>query len=28
METGQITMTGPAGQLLADQRIKDAYLGE
>ena len=28
METGEITMTGPASQLLADQRIKDAYLGE
>ncbi|HKD38409.1 MAG TPA: ABC transporter ATP-binding protein [Pirellulales bacterium] len=28
METGQITMTGPANQLLGDQRIKDAYLGE
>jgi branched-chain amino acid transport system ATP-binding protein len=28
METGEITMTGPAGQLLNDQRIKDAYLGE
>ena len=28
METGQITMTGPASELLADQRIKDAYLGE
>jgi branched-chain amino acid transport system ATP-binding protein len=28
METGRITMTGPAAQLLADQRIKDAYLGE
>ncbi len=28
METGRITMTGPAGQLLGDQRIKDAYLGE
>ncbi len=28
METGRITMTGPASQLLADQRIKDAYLGE
>jgi branched-chain amino acid transport system ATP-binding protein len=28
METGRITMTGPAAELLADQRIKDAYLGE
>jgi branched-chain amino acid transport system ATP-binding protein len=28
METGQISMTGPASELLADQRIKDAYLGE
>jgi branched-chain amino acid transport system ATP-binding protein len=28
METGVITMSGPAGELLNDQRIKDAYLGE
>ncbi len=28
METGSITMTGPAAEMLADQRIKDAYLGE
>lgn len=28
METGEITMTGPASQLLADRRIQDAYLGE
>lgn len=28
METGVITMSGPAAELLNDQRIKDAYLGE
>lgn len=28
METGQITMSGAAGDLLNDQRVKDAYLGD
>jgi branched-chain amino acid transport system ATP-binding protein len=28
METGEITMSGPADQLLQDPRVKDAYLGE
>jgi branched-chain amino acid transport system ATP-binding protein len=28
METGVITMNGPAAELLNDQRVKDAYLGE
>jgi branched-chain amino acid transport system ATP-binding protein len=28
METGEITMSGPAATLLQDPRIKDAYLGE
>jgi branched-chain amino acid transport system ATP-binding protein len=28
METGRITLSGPAAELLADQRVKDAYLGE
>jgi branched-chain amino acid transport system ATP-binding protein len=28
METGSITMAGPASDLLGDQRVKDAYLGE
>ena len=28
MDTGQITMSGPAAELLADRRIQDAYLGE
>ncbi|MCC7086230.1 MAG: ABC transporter ATP-binding protein [Pirellulales bacterium] len=28
METGVITMSGPAAELLNDQRVKDAYLGE
>ena len=28
METGRIILSGPAGELLADQRVKDAYLGE
>lgn len=28
METGSITMSGPAADLLNDQRVKDAYLGE
>ncbi|MEX1661837.1 ABC transporter ATP-binding protein [Thioclava sp. 15-R06ZXC-3] len=27
METGQITMTGPAAELIADPRIREAYLG-
>ncbi|AUX77370.1 ABC transporter ATP-binding protein [Sinorhizobium fredii] len=27
METGRITMTGPAAELIADQRIREAYLG-
>jgi branched-chain amino acid transport system ATP-binding protein len=28
LETGSITISGPAAELLSDQRIKDAYLGE
>lgn len=28
LETGQITMSGPAGELLNDPRVRDAYLGE
>ncbi len=28
METGRITLSGPAAELLADRRIQDAYLGE
>ena len=28
METGVITMSGPASELLDDKRVKDAYLGE
>ncbi|HEX3997036.1 MAG TPA: ABC transporter ATP-binding protein [Pirellulales bacterium] len=28
METGRITLSGPAASLVADQRVKDAYLGE
>ena len=28
METGRIILSGPATELLADQRVKDAYLGE
>src|SRR5262245_50438819 len=28
LETGQITITAPAADLLNDQRVKDAYLGE
>lgn len=28
METGRITMTGPAPELLDDPRVRDAYLGE
>ena len=27
METGQIAMSGPAGELIADERIRQAYLG-
>ena len=27
METGQITMSGPAAELIADPRIREAYLG-
>ncbi len=27
METGRITMTGPAAELIADERIREAYLG-
>ena len=28
METGEITMSGPASELLQDPRVKDAYLGD
>jgi branched-chain amino acid transport system ATP-binding protein len=28
METGAITISGPSQELLVDQRVKDAYLGE
>jgi branched-chain amino acid transport system ATP-binding protein len=28
METGAITISGPSQELLDDQRVKDAYLGE
>jgi len=28
LETGSITISGPASELLNDQRVKDAYLGE
>ncbi|MDZ5456082.1 ABC transporter ATP-binding protein C-terminal domain-containing protein, partial [Azohydromonas lata] len=28
MESGEITMTGPAKQLLADPKVRAAYLGE
>ncbi len=28
METGAITISGPAADLLNDQRVKDAYLGD
>jgi len=28
MEMGQITMAGPAADLLADRRVQDAYLGQ
>ena len=27
METGRITMSGPAQDLIADERIREAYLG-
>ena len=27
METGQITMAGPAAELMADDRVREAYLG-
>ena len=27
METGRITMSGPAAELIADERIRAAYLG-
>jgi branched-chain amino acid transport system ATP-binding protein len=27
METGRITMAGPAAELIADERIRAAYLG-
>jgi branched-chain amino acid transport system ATP-binding protein len=28
MESGRITMSGPAQELLADERVRNAYLGE
>jgi branched-chain amino acid transport system ATP-binding protein len=28
LETGSLTMTGPAAELLADPRVREAYLGE
>ena len=28
METGRITMAGPGKELLSDDRVKKAYLGE
>jgi len=28
LETGSIVMEGPSAQLAADQRVKEAYLGE
>jgi branched-chain amino acid transport system ATP-binding protein len=28
LETGQLTMSGPSAELLADPRIQAAYLGE
>jgi branched-chain amino acid transport system ATP-binding protein len=28
LETGQITIEGPAAQLLSDSRVQDAYLGD
>lgn len=27
LENGRVTLSGPAGQLLADQRVKESYLG-
>ena len=27
METGRVTMSGPAAELIADARIREAYLG-
>jgi branched-chain amino acid transport system ATP-binding protein len=27
LETGHVTLTGPAGDLLADERVRSAYLG-
>jgi branched-chain amino acid transport system ATP-binding protein len=27
METGRITMSGPSPELIADERIREAYLG-
>ena len=27
METGRITMSGPAQDLMADDRVREAYLG-
>jgi len=27
METGRVTMSGPAAELIADPRIREAYLG-
>lgn len=28
LETGKITMSGTGAQLLADERVKEAYLGK
>ena len=28
MESGRITMSGPAQELLADERVRNAYLGD
>lgn len=28
METGEITLTGSAAELLSDRRVQDAYLGQ
>ena len=28
LETGKITMSGTGAELLADERVKDAYLGK
>ena len=27
METGRITLSGPSGELIADPRVREAYLG-